>query len=64
MSLSALSVCNKDTTVYEHVLDQKADPVFLTEIWLKGKGSAVITEMPPPHSLESAGLLIVAGQLG
>lgn len=46
--LNAQSVCNKATTVHEHVLDQKADLVFLTETWLKPNNSAVIHEMTPP----------------
>ena len=37
MLLNAQSVCNKATTVQEHVLDQGVDLVLLTETWSKEK---------------------------
>ena len=48
--LSAQSVRNKAITVHEHILEEKADLVFLTETctWLKPKNSAVVNEMTPP----------------
>lgn len=46
--LNARSVCNKTLTISEHVLDKKADIMFITETWLKPNDTAIIAEMTPP----------------
>ena len=42
-------VCNKPVTVKEHMIDQKADLMFLTETWCKPNKTAVLNELPPPR---------------
>ena len=46
--LNTRSVCNKPVTVKEHMIDQKADLMFLTETWCKPNKSAVLNELTPP----------------
>ena len=45
--LNTRSVCNKPVTVKEHVIDQKADLMFLTETWCKPSKTAVINGLSP-----------------
>ena len=42
------SICNKTDTVREHVLDQQADVVFLTETWLKPGNTAKLNDLLLP----------------
>ena len=46
--LNTRSVCNKPVTVKEHMIDQKADLMFLTETWCKPNKSAVLNELTAP----------------
>ena len=45
--LNTRSVCNKPVTVKEHMIDQKADLMFLTETWCKPSKTAVLNELTP-----------------
>ena len=45
--LNTRSVCNKPVTVKEHMIDQKADLMFLAETWCKPNKSAVLNESTP-----------------
>ena len=43
--LNSRSICNKTDTVREHVLDQQADLVFITQTWLKPGNTAKINDL-------------------
>ena len=46
--LNARSICNKDVTVKEHLLNHGGDFMFLTETWCKLNKTAVVNELTPP----------------
>ena len=46
--LNTRYVCNKPVTFKEHVIDQKADLMFLTETCCKPNKSVVLSELTPP----------------